>query len=134
MARHIFSFGPLDFISKLAALVPVPRVNLVRYHGIFAPHHARRAEVVNKKDDKKQLTQVEEKKSEAEYRASITWAARLKRVFDFDIKVCAFCGGAVKVIACIEDQAVINKILSHLQLIPQTNQVSRRWITHHPHW
>jgi hypothetical protein len=98
---HIF-FGPLDFISKLAALVPVPRVNLVRYHGIFAPHHAHRAEVVNKKDDKKQFTQEEEKKSEAEYRASMTWAARLKRVFDFDIKVCTFCGGAVKIIACIE--------------------------------
>jgi hypothetical protein len=32
---HII-FDPLDFISKLAALVPVPRVNLTRYHGIFA--------------------------------------------------------------------------------------------------
>jgi len=32
---HII-FEPLDFISKLAALVPVPRVNLTRYHGIFA--------------------------------------------------------------------------------------------------
>ena len=27
-------FEPLDFLAKLAALVPRPRANLVRYHGI----------------------------------------------------------------------------------------------------
>jgi hypothetical protein len=31
-------FEPLDFISKLAALVPKPRVNLTRFHGVFAPN------------------------------------------------------------------------------------------------
>ena len=31
-------FEPVDFIAKLAALVPKPRVNLTRYHGIFAPN------------------------------------------------------------------------------------------------
>lgn len=118
---HII-FGPLDFISKLAALVPVPRVNLTRYHGIFAPHHAYRAEIVNTTDDKKQHR--EEVKPEAEKQVRMTWAQRLKRVFDIDIKVCAFCSGVVKIIACIEDQAVINKILSHLQLVHQNNQVS----------
>jgi len=30
-------FEPLDFIARLATLVPSPRVNLTRYHGIFAP-------------------------------------------------------------------------------------------------
>ena len=29
-------FEPLDFIAKLAALVPKPRVNLTRFHGVFA--------------------------------------------------------------------------------------------------
>ena len=28
---------PLDFIARLAALVPKPRVNLTRYHGVLAP-------------------------------------------------------------------------------------------------
>ena len=32
------SFEPLDFIAKLAALVPKPRVNLTRFHGVFAPN------------------------------------------------------------------------------------------------
>jgi len=28
-------FEPLDFLSRLAALVPSPGVNLTRYHGVF---------------------------------------------------------------------------------------------------
>ncbi len=34
-------FEPLDFVARLAALVPKPRVNLTRFHGVFAPHSAR---------------------------------------------------------------------------------------------
>jgi hypothetical protein len=40
---------------------------------------------------------------------------RLKRVFNIDISICEACGGAVKVIASIEDPAVIKQILAHLQ-------------------
>lgn len=29
-------FEPLDFIARLVALVPKPRVNLTRLHGVFA--------------------------------------------------------------------------------------------------
>ena len=33
------AFEPVDFIARLAALVPKPRVNLTRYHGVLAPNH-----------------------------------------------------------------------------------------------
>jgi len=29
---------PLDLIARLAALVPRPRLNLTRFHGVFAPN------------------------------------------------------------------------------------------------
>jgi len=35
-------FEPVDFIAKLAALLPKPRVNLTRYHGVFAPNSKHR--------------------------------------------------------------------------------------------
>jgi len=38
-------FEPVDFIAKLAALVPKPRVNLTRFHGVFAPNSKHRARV-----------------------------------------------------------------------------------------
>lgn len=50
----------------------------------------------------------------AERRASMTWAQRLTRVFSSDIETCQACGGAVRIIACIEDPVVIEHILTHL--------------------
>ena len=35
--RHVL-FEPVDFMAKLAALVPSPRTNLTRYHGVLAPN------------------------------------------------------------------------------------------------
>ncbi len=50
----------------------------------------------------------------------MTWAHRLKRVFNTDIEICGRRGGSVRVIAdasdrCIEDQDVIDRILAHLR-------------------
>ncbi len=42
----------------------------------------------------------------------------LKRVFDFDVERCG-CGGKLKVIAAIEEPAVIERILTHLGLSAQ---------------
>lgn len=36
---------PLDFIARLAALVPPPRVHLTRFHGVFAAHAALRSAI-----------------------------------------------------------------------------------------
>jgi hypothetical protein len=44
----------------------------------------------------------------------MTWAQRLKRVFNIDIETCRACGDKLKLIACIEDPVVIDKILTHL--------------------
>ena len=44
----------------------------------------------------------------------MTWAQRLKRVFSIDIETCDKCGADVRIIASIEDPAVIQKILAHL--------------------
>ena len=110
---HIL-FEPLDFVARLASLVPKPRVNLTRFHGVFAPNNKYRSLITLKKKVKK----VDAKNlgaTEAERRSKMTWAQRLKRVFDIEISTCAHCGGNVKVIACIKDRAVIDKILTHIK-------------------
>ena len=45
-------FEPLDFIARLASLVPKPRVNLTRFHGVFAPNSRHRALVTPAKRGK----------------------------------------------------------------------------------
>ncbi|HEY7293569.1 MAG TPA: transposase [Dehalococcoidia bacterium] len=39
-------FEPLTLLQMLAALTPRPRINLVIYHGVLAPHCGWRARVV----------------------------------------------------------------------------------------
>ena len=40
-------FEPLDFLARLASLTPRPRINLIFYHGVLAPHAGWRAAVVS---------------------------------------------------------------------------------------
>jgi len=54
----------------------------------------------------------------------MTWAQRLKRVFAIEMKS-ENCGGKVKIIVCIEDSDVIEKILKHLGL-DETSQTRNR--------
>jgi len=110
-------FEPVDFIAKLAALVPRPRVNLTRYHGVFAPNSKHRVWVTpaRRGTGSRKVAEGQDEKTPAQRHMAMTWAQRLKRVFNIDVKTCRICGGAAKVIACIEDPAVIRKILNHLQ-------------------
>jgi hypothetical protein len=108
-------FEPLDFIARLAALVPKPRVNLTRFHGVFAPNSRHRVTITPALRNKaKKALPTGQEKTRLQKHQSMTWAQRLKRVFNIDIETCEQCGGAVKVIASIEDPLVIQKILSHL--------------------
>ena len=38
--------SPLEFMQRLAALVPRPRLHLIRFHGVLAPNAKLRAQVV----------------------------------------------------------------------------------------
>ena len=38
--------SPMEFMGRLAALVPRPRVNLTRFHGVFSPNSKLRKYVV----------------------------------------------------------------------------------------
>jgi Putative transposase len=107
-------FEPLDFLARLAALVPSPGVNLTRYHGVFAANHRLRARIVP--GQRGRDGSGEGQGSAVPKHAAMTWAQRLKRVFGIEIERCEQCGGAVKIIASIEDPQVIGRILGHLGL------------------
>jgi len=107
-------FEPLDFIAKLAALVPKPRVNLTRFHGVFAPNSKHRVDVTPAKRGKGRPHEEHKDKTPEQRHQAMTWAQRLKRVFNIDVSVCPKCGCEARVIASIEDQQIIDKILAHL--------------------
>jgi len=118
--------SPMEFMGRLTALVPKPRVNLTRFHGVFSPNSKLREFVVPTRPEDEAVT-LDQSGNKA---YSMTWVQRLKRVFAgrpsaIEIEKCEKCGGKVKIIACIEDPEVIEKILKHLGL-DEASQIRNR--------
>jgi hypothetical protein len=106
--------SPLELLEKLAALVPPPRVHLVRYGGGLAPHSKLRATIIP----------TPRQPGIAEPEASLggprwTWATLLRRVFALDLATCPRCQrGTLRILAAITHAKVIHKILRHLKRAP----------------
>lgn len=47
-----------------------------------------------------------------------SWARLLRQVYEVDPLLCARCGGTMKILAVIEQPAVVRQILAHLGLPP----------------
>lgn len=103
----------LELMERLAAIVPRPRVHLIRFHGVLAPHYKHRRMIVPKLKPK---TEHPEPEGKTQSNSRISWARLLARVFDIDVETCPLCGGKTKIIAAIDDPKVIKKILEHLNL------------------
>lgn len=109
---------PMEFMERLVALVPRPRVHLTRYHGVLGPHYKYRKQIVPKPPELKLIennqtnfTQQTELKKK-----NIPWARLLARVFNIDVETCAKCASKMKIISAIEDPKIIKQILEHMGL------------------
>jgi hypothetical protein len=104
--------SPMELLEKLAALVPLPRVHLVRYGGCLASHsHLREAIIPT---PRQQGVDEEETDTGA---PRWSWARLLKRVLALEMARCPFCQrGSLRIIAAITQGEVIRKILRHLKL------------------
>ena len=91
------AFEPLEFLAKLAALVPPPRFNLVRYHEILAPAAAWRSSIVPFAAEDgdsvghegcsggKGDSQGDKSHSRPCHPRNYTWAELMKRVWEVDV-------------------------------------------------
>jgi hypothetical protein len=103
--------APLELLEKLAALVPLPYVHLVRYGGCLAPHSHLRGAIL---PTLRQQGMDEETDTKS---PRWSWARLLQRVFALDMATCPWCPrGTLRLIAVITQGEVIRKILRHLKL------------------
>ena len=125
-------FDPVDLIGKLAALVPPPRFNLVRYHGLLAPSARWRPCIVpaGKTDEytfsscpdcavKRAKKNAKEKNGQNPNMAhprNYSWSGLMKRVFGLDVLKCDRCGGRMRILCAINPPDAIKKILDCLGL------------------
>src|SRR5438445_2165834 len=103
--------SPLALLEKLAALVPLPRVHLVRYGGCLAPLSRLRGAITP--TPCQQGVEGDDATTES---PRWSWARLLKRVFALDMATCPLCRqGSLRMIAAITQAEVLRKMLRHLQ-------------------
>lgn len=102
-----------QFMSRLIALIPPKRMNLIRYFGVFGANHKKRKAVTRQAKDsgKGKLKEKKEGKKKV-YRTP--WAQLLKHVFQEDVMACSKCAGTLEYVATINDTIVAKKILDHV--------------------
>ena len=111
--------SPAELIEKLAAMVPPPRLNLIRYHGVLAPNAADRAAIVPGPQAEADEETCNGRHSGGQgqtspYRRS--WATLLARVFRIDVTRCPDCGGRMKIIAALTEPRSIQCYLEGVGL------------------
>jgi hypothetical protein len=105
--------SPMELLEKLAALVPLPRMHLVRYGGCLAPHSPLRGAII----PTPRQQGIEDEAATDTTSPRWSWARLLKRVFALYMARCQFCQqGTLRLIAAITHGEVIRKILQHLKL------------------
>ncbi len=123
-------FQPLELVEKLAAIVPPPRIHMVRYHGVLAPRAGCRREVVGAPKSKpaKEKDPDDDSGDCAHAPRRWTFAARwlaapraklMQRVFAIDVLECPRCGGKMKILATIHPPEATAAILESLGMSPR---------------
>jgi hypothetical protein len=123
-------YEPMELMERLAALVPPPRFNIIRYYGVVAPASSLRRYIVPQ--DKSEIGQahpgcpVKAETSATEEAEAIpkrskkprnySWAQLLKRVFEVDVLICPSCGSKMRLLCAIHPPDAIRKILTCLGL------------------
>ena len=132
-----------DWLAQLCAHIPDRFEHLVRYAGWYSNRsrgkrrriEAQPAEVTTREIDVREAARVRS-----------TWARLIHKVYEVDPLECPKCKGPMRVIALIDNKAVIRKILSHLGLwaprtaagrgpgppAPAPPEASEQILTYHP--
>jgi hypothetical protein len=114
------TFSPLEFMRRLAALVPPPGFHATSYHGVFASRAKVRAQVVPPPSvpSPEAPSDAPPPPDSATAERSLCWAELLFRTRGVDVLRCLKCGGRMKLIAFITEPNLARDILQRLGLAP----------------
>ncbi len=116
---------PLDFLERLAALVPPARRHLLHFHGGFAPNARVRPKLVAlaRPADEESVAPAPVARPQAELplllpappkRPRLDWAGLLRRSFAIDVFTCTRCGGMRRVLGVVTNRDTARRVLTAL--------------------
>jgi Putative transposase len=126
---HEIVLTPLEFIARIAALVPPPRQHRHRYYGVLAPNARQRGQVIPvvipplTPSEGDSMTQplptdppIGPKASSVHHQSRYSWAKLIARVYETDPLLCGRYGGRTKIIAFVVQASELRQILAHVGL------------------
>ncbi len=120
---HAVLLDPLDFIGRLCALIPPPRVHMTRYHGVLAGRASARAEVVFGRAPPPAEAQLPlftpsdlPPLAPPPPPSRHPWPWLLKSVFAVDIETCPVpgCGGRMRLVELATEPDDIARVMAEL--------------------
>jgi hypothetical protein len=105
-------FDALEWLATMSSHVPDKGEQMVRYYGYYS--NVSRGKRKKQDQDEWIPCILEPEGSSKEYRKN--WARLIQKIYEVDLLTCPKCQGRMKIIAFIEDEEVIEKILKHLGL------------------
>jgi hypothetical protein len=105
-------FSPSELLERLVALIPTPRANILRFHGVLAPRAKWRRFIVPTplQDPATEMAKERLWPPKVKRRYRIPWAELYRRVFKEDIEQCP-CGGRFQIIAYVTDPDSVRRYL-----------------------
>jgi hypothetical protein len=106
------TFDALDWLAQLATHIPNKGEQMVRYYGFYS----NKSRGLRKKagTDDAVLALIESEVSSKEFRKN--WARLIQKIYNVNPLLCPKCSGSMRIIALIEDEQLVKKILKHLGL------------------
>ena len=105
-------FDALEWMAAMSSHVPDKGEQMVRYYGYYS--NVSRGKRKKRNQDEGLPCILEPEGSSKEYRKN--WARLIQKIYEMDPLTCPKCQGQMRIIAFIEDEEVIQKILRHLGL------------------
>jgi len=124
-AQQPIAMSGIEFIEKIATLVPPPRIHRHRYFGVLAPNSPYREQVtshasqklddgfITTADSSQELgTENDDISTKKSSSSHYLWAILIARIYAVFPLICPDCGGQMKIIAFIREKPIIHEILN----------------------
>ena len=105
-------FDALEWLAAMCSHVPCKGEQMVRYYGYYS--NVARGKRKKADADDNILCILESEMTDKAFRKN--WARLIQKIYEVDPLICPKCQGPMRVIAFIEEDDVIKKILKHLGL------------------
>jgi hypothetical protein len=113
LGQTSIQLDPIEFIDRIATLIPIPHRHRRHYFGAFAPNFLLRKQVVAnaKRRPENFIPPSLQNQAERVRKVSLEWAALIARIYEVNPLICSACGGKVRIIGFVTHRAEILRIL-----------------------